>query len=143
MHHLGQCYYSIIHVDKITELLQVIFFFSRNGKTYYKASTFDIQFSWPTFHIFLEFSVHWSVLESGQNFFCWGEDMVGVMIEILFCWQVIYCRQGWFYFQSPVILPVMTTAIGTLLKKFKGAQTLWQIAVKTDIPSVDTKIQKN
>ena len=31
----------------------------------------------------------------------------------------------------------------TLLKKFKGAHTLWQIAVKTDIPSFDTKIQKN
>ena len=30
----------------------------------------------------------------------------------------------------------------TLLKKFKGAHTLWQIAVKTDIPSFDTKIQK-
>ena len=29
----------------------------------------------------------------------------------------------------------------TLLKKFKGAHTLWQI--KTDIPSFDTKIQKN
>ena len=31
----------------------------------------------------------------------------------------------------------------TLLKKFKGAHTLWQIAVKTDIPSFDSKIQKN
>ena len=31
----------------------------------------------------------------------------------------------------------------TLLKKFKGAHTLWQITVKTDIPSFDTKIQKN
>ena len=31
----------------------------------------------------------------------------------------------------------------TLLKKFKGAHTLWQIAVKTDIPSFDTKIQNN
>ena len=31
----------------------------------------------------------------------------------------------------------------TLLKKVKGAHTLWQIAVKTDIPSFDTKIQKN
>ena len=28
----------------------------------------------------------------------------------------------------------------TLLKKFKGANTLWQIAVKTDIPSFDTNI---
>ena len=31
----------------------------------------------------------------------------------------------------------------TLLKKFKGAHTLWQIAVKTDIPNFDNKIQKN
>ena len=31
----------------------------------------------------------------------------------------------------------------TLLKKFKGAHTLWQIAVKMDFPSFDTKIQKN
>ena len=31
----------------------------------------------------------------------------------------------------------------TLLKKFKGALTLWQIAVKTDIPNFDNKIQKN
>ena len=31
----------------------------------------------------------------------------------------------------------------TLLKKFKGAHTLWQIAVKTDIPNFDKKIQKN
>ena len=30
-----------------------------------------------------------------------------------------------------------------LVKKFKGASTLWQIAVKTDIPSFDTNIQKN
>ena len=31
----------------------------------------------------------------------------------------------------------------TLLKKFKGAQTLWQIAVKMDFPNFDNKIQKN
>ena len=31
----------------------------------------------------------------------------------------------------------------TLLKKFKGANTLWQIAVKKDIPSFDTNIQNN
>ena len=31
----------------------------------------------------------------------------------------------------------------TQLKKFKGANTLWQIAAKTDIPSFDTNIQKN
>ena len=31
----------------------------------------------------------------------------------------------------------------TLLKKFKGANTLWQIAVKTDIPSFDTNIHEN
>ena len=42
--------------------------------------------------------------------------MAGVTIEGLFYWQVIYCRQAWFYFQSPVILPVMTIAIDILLK---------------------------
>ena len=31
----------------------------------------------------------------------------------------------------------------TLLKKFKGAHTLWQIAFKMDIPNFDYNIQKN
>ena len=33
--------------------------------------------------------------------------------------------------------------VTTLLRKFKGEYTLWQIAVKIDIPNFDNKIQKN